>query len=220
MRPVELAAIMLQIQRKGCANVELVSPSHHLPGLLEAVAIAVEYGLELPIVYNTNGYESLEVLGLLAGIVDVYLPDLKYADSSVAAQYSDTPDYVERARQAILKMHRQVGNLVTDLQGRAVRGLIIRHLLLPQGLSGFPETLSWIRDNLPRTVRLSLMAQYSPLHRANNFPPLDRRLTPQEYDAAVDLTWDMGFENVFIQDIESQDEGIPDFALETPFEWT
>jgi len=127
---------------------------------------------------------------------------------------------VERARQAILKMHRQVGNLVTDLQGRAVRGLIIRHLLLPQGLSGFPETLSWIRDNLPRTVRLSLMAQYSPLHRANNFPPLDRRLTPQEYDAAVDLTWDMGFENVFIQDIESQDEGIPDFALETPFEWT
>jgi len=220
MRPVGLAARMLEIQRKGCSNVEPVSPGHHLPGLLEALAIAVEHGLELPIVYNSNGYESLEALDLLDGIVDVYLPDLKYADPSIAARYSDAPDYVKQAREAILKMHSQVGNLVTDLRGRAVRGIIIRHLVLPGGLSGTAETLVWIRDNLPRTVTLSLMAQYSPLHRSGDFPPLDRRLMPEEYEEAVDLAWDMGFENVFVQDIESREVGIPDFALESPFDWS
>ena len=123
--PRALASEMIRLQDQGCSNVEAVSPGHHLPGFLEALAIAVEQGLTLPVVYNTNGYESLEALELLDGIVDVYLPDLKYADSNAALEYSDAADYVERARSGGLRMHAQVGNLVVDMHGRAVRGLIL-----------------------------------------------------------------------------------------------
>ncbi len=217
--PRALASEMIRLQAQGCSNVEAVSPSHHLPGLLEALAIAVEGGLDLPLVYNTNGYESPDTLDLLDGIVDVYLPDLKYADEDAALKYSDAPDYVERARNAVLSMHAQVGNLVVDLPGRAVRGLLLRHLVLPHGASGTTETLRWIDRHLPSTVTVSLMAQYSPLHRSREFPPLNRRITPQEYDEAVDLAWDMGLENVFVQDLDSDEVGIPDFVSHQPFQW-
>jgi putative pyruvate formate lyase activating enzyme len=209
----------MDLQQRGCATLEPVSPSHHLPGLLEALALAREQGLQIPVVYNTNGYETSETLDLLDGIVDVYLPDLKYADPNRALLYSDVGDYVETARSAILEMHSQVGNLVVDVHGTAVRGLILRHLILPNGAAGTEATLNWIRDNLPITVTLSLMAQYSALHRSAEIPELNRKPSPQEYEDAIDLAWAMGFENVFIQDMDSSDAGIPDFTLESPFTW-
>ncbi len=217
--PPVIASEMLRLQKQGCATLEPVSPSHHLPGLLEALALAAEQGLEIPIVYNTNGYEAPETLGLLEGIVDVYLPDLKYADTLQALLYSDVGDYVQIARSAVLEMHSQVGNLVVDVHGTAVRGLILRHLILPNGAAGTEATLNWIRDNLPITVTLSLMAQYSPLHRTSEIPQLNGKLTPQEYEDAVDLAWSLGFQNVYVQDMDSSDAGIPDFTLENPFVW-
>ncbi len=217
--PGELALELLRLQKRGCSTIEPVSPTHHLPGLLNALARAAEQGLDLPLVYNTNGYESIETLELLDGIVDVYLPDLKYPSNSQALKYSDAEDYVETARGAILKMHSQVGDLVVDDRGTAVRGLILRHLILPGDASGTKETLLWVRDNLPITVTLSLMAQYVPLHRSKDFPPMDRMITSEEYDKAVDAAWVLGFENVFIQEVDSQESGIPDFTLTKPFNW-
>jgi putative pyruvate formate lyase activating enzyme len=216
---VDLAVKMLELQRAECSNIEPVSPSTHLPGLLESLALAVEKGLHLPVVYNTNGYETRETLDLLEGIVDVYVPDLKYSSASAAGAYSDAPDYVETSRAAVLQMHSQVGNLVVDMYGVAVRGLILRHLVLPGNIAGTAETLAWIRDNLPHTITISLMAQYAPLHRSSEFPPLDRKLTQQEYDQVVDMAWDMGFVNVFIQDMDSPLSGIPDFRDDQPFNW-
>ena len=219
MSPRDLATEMVRLQKQGCSTIEPVSPSHHLPGLLEALALAVEQGLDLPLVYNTNGYESRDVLNLLNGLVDVYLPDLKYADSAAAGTYSDAEDYVAIARSAILLMHSQVGNLVVDVTGRAVRGMILRHLVLPGNAAGTEDTLIWIRDNLPITVTISLMAQYSPQHKSRAFPELGRALTPEEYDGAVTAAWEMGFENVFIQDMGSSEVGIPNFGDDKPFHW-
>jgi putative pyruvate formate lyase activating enzyme len=219
LSPDELALEILRLQKIGCSTIEPVSPTHHLPGLLKALAIAAEQGLVLPVVYNTNGYESVQTLELLDGIVDIYLPDLKYASNDEALKYSDVPDYVEKARAAILKMHAQVGNLAVDVQGRALRGMILRHLVLPGEISGTRETLVWVRDNLPITVTLSLMAQYTPLHRGKHFPLLDRTITCQEYDRAVEKAWELGFENTFVQEMDSQEAGIPDFGLSEPFRW-
>jgi putative pyruvate formate lyase activating enzyme len=215
----ELSEKILGLQQAGCSNIEPVSPAHHLPGFLEALALATERDLALPVVFNTNGYESPEALDLLDGIVDIYLPDLKYASTAQALKYSDAADYVETARNAVLKMHSQVGNLVVDLNGRAVRGLILRHLILPCDVSGTFETLTWIRDHLPQSVTISLMAQYAPLHRSAQFPPLDRKISVDEYDSVLDLAWNMGLENVFVQDFEAQDVGIPDFNEKVPFAW-
>jgi putative pyruvate formate lyase activating enzyme len=214
-----LAQEMLSLQKQGCSNLEPVSPSHHLPGLLEALSQAIENGLQLPIVYNTNGYESPETLGLLDGIVDVYLPDLKYASEAEASRYSATDDYVETARAAILKMYSQVGKLVLDPERRAVRGIIIRHLVLPENIAGTRDTLLWLRDNLPLDVTLSLMAQYIPLHKSQDFPLLNRLLTTEEYEEVIDYAWSLGFENVFIQQMNSQEAGVPDFSLDQPFNW-
>ncbi|MBI5248798.1 MAG: radical SAM protein [Desulfomonile tiedjei] len=215
----ELASKILDLQNEGCCNIEPVSPGHHLPGLLAALAVASDQGLGLPIVYNTNGYETPEALDILDGIVDVYLPDLKYSSDEEAMRYSDAADYVATARSAILKMHSQVGDMVLDEDGRAVRGLILRLLVLPGNVSGTLENLTWIRENLPPSVTISLMAQYAPLHRASQDPLLNRRITEEEYDRILDFAWDMGFENAFIQDLESQESGIPDFRSVKPFEW-
>lgn len=217
--PREIARTMLRLRDQSCANIEPVSPTHHLPGLLEGLGMAVAGGLDLPVVYNTNGYETSETLELLEGIVDVYLPDLKYASDECASRYSDVGDYVEVARSAILKMHSQVGNLVVNLEGVAVRGVILRHLVLPGNLSGTKETLLWISENLPLTVTVSLMAQYLPLHRSGEFPGLNRTVTAEEYERAVDLAWDLGLVNVFVQDLAAQEVGVPDFRLGLPFDW-
>ena len=215
----ELASKIMELQSSGCSNIEPVSPTHHLPGLLDALAIASDRGLRLPVVYNTNGYETPETLEILDGIVDVFLPDLKYASEEEAMRYSDATDYVETARSAIIKMHAQVGDLLLDDDGRAVRGLVVRLLILPGNLSGTQKSLFWIRDNFSQSIAISIMAQYAPLHQARQHPLLNRTITQDEYDRVLDLAWDMGFENAFIQDLESQVSGIPDFRCETPFQW-
>ncbi|MEW6138209.1 MAG: radical SAM protein [Thermodesulfobacteriota bacterium] len=217
--PETLADCILDLQHQGCSTIEPVSPSHHLPGFLEALAIAVDRGMHLPVVYNSNGYESLDTLALLEGVVDVYLPDMKYADDRMARAYSEVDEYVRVSSSAIRAMHAQVGNLVVDTEGRGVRGLILRHLVLPENVAGTDRVLRWIAENLPKTVTLSLMAQYAPLHKAHEFPPLHRRITSDEYDRAVDLAWEMGFENAFVQDLESPDLGVPDFSRQDPFVW-
>ncbi|AFM27615.1 pyruvate formate lyase activating protein-like uncharacterized Fe-S protein [Desulfomonile tiedjei DSM 6799] len=219
IHPEALATAMLHLQEQGCANIEFVSPNHHLPGLLEALSIAFDRGLDLPIVYNTNGYEAPDILDLLEGVIDVYLPDLKYASEKLAGRYSDASEYPRVAREAILKMYAQVGDLQLDSDGRAIRGMILRHLILPGDISGTRETLTWIRDSLPRSVTVSLLAQYAPLHRAYEDLHLSRKITQEEYDRVLDLAWDMGLENAFIQDLDSQDMGIPDFRAEKPFIW-
>lgn len=214
-----LASKIMDLQAAGCANIEPVSPSHHLPGLLEAIALASSQGLELPIVYNTNGYETVETLEILDGIVDIFLPDLKYASEEQAMRYSDVPDYVKTARSAILEMYSQVGDLVLDEDGRATRGLILRLLVLPSDISGTRESLMWIRENLPSSITLSLMSQYTPMYAASQDSLLKRGITEKEYDEVLDMAWDMGFENAFVQELASQDSGIPDFLSDQPFEW-
>ena len=217
--PEELASKMIELQASGCGNIEPVSPTHYLPGLLEALAVAVERGLNLPVVYNTNGYENSETLDLLDGIVDIFLPDLKYASDEAALKYSDVPDYVENARSAIRKMYSQVGDLIVDEEGRATKGLILRLLVLPDDISGTRDNLRWIRENLPQTVTISLMSQYAPQYKASDYPSLDRRITQDEYDRVIDFAWDLGLENAYIQELESQDSGIPDFCSDRPFSW-
>jgi putative pyruvate formate lyase activating enzyme len=219
MLPEDLAAAMFDLQTQGCSTIEPVSPSHHLPGLLEALALAAEQGLHLPVVYNSNGYESPEVIELLDGVVDVYLPDIKYADAHASKRFSDVADYVEVARSAVLQMHAQVGDLVVNSEGIASRGIIIRLLVLPDDIARTEETLLWIQEHLPVTTSLSLMAQYTPLHRGREFPPLDRPITQEEYDRMVDFAWDLGFDQVFIQEMESRNIGVPDFQVDKPFIW-
>ncbi|MGC8657485.1 MAG: radical SAM protein [Desulfomonilaceae bacterium] len=214
-----LASEILRLQSQGALNIEPVSPTHQAHTFLEAFGLAVENGLNLPLVYNCGGYESLDVIKSLNGIVDIYLPDLKYADNSAAEKYSDCPDYVQHARSAIVEMYSQVGDLETDSEGNGQRGVIIRHLVLPNDISGSIDTLRWIKANLSENVTISLMAQYSPQYDALKFDELNRRINRSEYDRVVDACWDLGFENVFIQDFRSQDFGIPDFANDEPFRW-
>ncbi len=214
-----LASEIVGLQSQGALNIEPVSPTHQAHLFLEAFGLAVANGVNLPLVYNCGGYESLDVIKSLNGIVDIYLPDLKYADNSAAAKYSDCPDYVEHARAAIEEMYSQAGDLKMDAEGNALRGLIIRHLVLPNDISGSIDTLRWIKANLSVNVTISLMAQYSPQYEARRFNELNRRINRAEYDRAVDLCWELGFENVFIQDFQSQDLGLPDFSEDEPFRW-
>lgn len=215
----KLAEEMLKLQLEGASNIEPVSPTHQMHLFLEALGMAAQKGLNLPVVYNSGGYDSVEALKLLRGVVHVYMPDLKYADSRMAARYSDCPDYVEFARDAVKEMYDQVGELELDSEGRAIKGLIIRHLVLPDDISGTAKTMRWIRDNISSEVAISLMSQYSPMYDAVKYPELRRRITTSEYDRIVDLCWDLGLENVFIQEISSQDSCIPDFRNRDPFEW-
>ncbi|MDD3471555.1 MAG: radical SAM protein [Syntrophaceae bacterium] len=215
----ELAQEMIKLQKYGASNIEPVSPTHQMNVFLEALGIAAQRGLDLPVVYNSGGYDSLEALKLLRGVVHVYMPDLKYADSKMSAKYSDCDDYVEVARQAIKEMYDQVGELELDADGRAIKGLIIRHLVLPNSISGSEQTMLWIRNNLSPKVTISLMSQYSPMYDAIKYPELNRRIKASEYNKIVDYCWDLGLENVFVQDIRSQDSCIPDFRNDKPFSW-
>ncbi len=215
----QLADDMLKLQMCGASNIEPVSPTHQMHLFLEALGIASQKGLNLPVVYNSGGYDSVETLKLLRGVIHVYMPDLKYADSKMAAKYSDCEDYVEVARGAVKEMYDQVGELELDSEGRAVKGLIIRHLVLPDNISGTAETMRWIRDNISSQVVISLMSQYSPMYDALRSPELGRKITTSEYDRIVDLCWDLGLKNVFVQEISSQDSCIPDFRNRNPFEW-
>jgi putative pyruvate formate lyase activating enzyme len=199
--PPEVAAAMLRLQALGCHNINWVSPTHSLDAILAALVLAAQEGLRLPIVHNSNGYDAIEALRLLEGVVDIFMPDLKYADSAVAEELSLAPNYVESARAAIQEMHRQVGDLEIGDDGLARRGLLIRHLVLPQDLAGTEESLRWIALTLGPDTVVNLMAQYHPAHRAHEDRRLARRLTREEYRGAAEVARGVGLRRVMTQSL-------------------
>lgn len=216
MSPSELAARLVHFQATGCPTVGLVSPTHFLPGVREALVLARRSGLSVPVVWNSNGYESVPALRTLEGLVDIYLPDLKYADDAYAAEYSSAPGYVQASRAAVTEMHRQVGPLVVE-NGVARRGLCVRHLVLPNDISGTAECLAFLAD-LSRDITLSLMSQYNPLHRAGLYPLVSRRLRVPEYERAVETALSLGLHNTLIQDLDTSPDSLtPDFDRPNPF---
>lgn len=231
---------MLCLQEEGVHFIGWVSPSHVVPGLLKSLSLAREMGLKIPIIYNTNGYDALPTLKLLDGVVDIYLPDLKYAHSATAKKISHIQEYPEFSRQAVLEMYRQVGSLEIGEDGLAQRGLLVRHLLLPEDHAGTWETLCFIALELSPSVPLSLMSQYRPVHKAallaggtsshpqskssdlgSNFsaePLLNREINREEYERAITMARELGFENLYLQPLEATVHNLPDFNNpENPF---
>ena len=196
----KLASIMLILQDMGCHNINLVSPSHFVPQILMALEIAFENGLHIPIVYNTSGYDSLETIKLLDGIVDIYLPDMRYSDNRMAKAYSDAPDYVECNRVSVKEMHSQVGDLVMDEQAIAKKGLIIRLLVLPNDISGTAQTLKFIKEAISQNTYLSIMSQFYPTFKAYGFKELSRGVSKDEYKINVDEAHRLGLNNGWVQE--------------------
>ena len=192
VEPEEIADMMLSLQDRGCHNINLVSPSHVVAQIIAAVSKAAQQGLHLPLVYNTGGYDSLEALQLLDGIIDIYMPDMKYGDSGIARNYSKVRDYVAFNRSAVKEMHRQVGDLVIDEQGIARRGLLVRHLVLPANLAGTEKVFAFLAEEISGNTYLNLMDQYYPCYRADEYPLLARPLTTAEYDHALALAGEYG----------------------------
>jgi putative pyruvate formate lyase activating enzyme len=192
VEPEDLARMMLSLQSQGCHNINFVSPSHVVPQILAGLLIAAEAGLRLPLVYNTGGYDSLKTLALLDGVVDIYMPDMKYANAEVARRYSKISNYPAVNQAAVQEMHRQVGDLTMDGQGVAQRGLLVRHLVLPDDLAGTVEIVHFLRDEISSNTYINVMAQYRPCYRAHELPPLSRRITNQEYSEAVRLAQEAG----------------------------
>jgi len=210
-----LAENMLYLQDElGCHNINLVSPSHFVPQLARAVLAAVPMGLKIPLVYNTNSFDSVETLKELDGIISIYLPDLRYASDTWAEKFSQAPGYVAQAREAIKEMYRQVGELVVDEFGLAQRGLIVRHLILPNGLAGSEDSLAWLAGEISPMVTVSLMSQYLPLHRAQRIPLLARKISASEYEAVLKLLDKVGLENGWVQEMGASENYLPDFERE------
>jgi len=195
-----------------------VTPAHFTPQIIDVLARARRAGLGLPIVWNTNAYETPEALALLEGVVDVYLPDMKYGGDDEAWRLSRARDYVETAERAIRIMYDQVGDLQVDADGVARRGLIVRHLVLPDDLARTGTCLEFLAS-ISRNLRISLMGQYSPRHRAAEHPPLDRPLSSAEYERAIEIALALGLDEAWIQEPASRDAGLPDFERDEPFAW-
>ena len=196
VEPATIADMMLELQEDGCHNVNFVSPSHVVAQIVAAVAIAAKNGLRLPLVYNTGGYDSFEALQLLDGIVDIYMPDMKYGDPALARKYSKVRDYVAANRQAVKEMHRQVGDLVVDEQGIAQRGLLVRHLVLPDGIAGTEAVLEFLAEEVSPETYVNLMDQYRPCFRAHEHPELARRVTGAELEHAAQAARQAGLRRV------------------------
>lgn len=206
----ELADIMLRLQELGSNNINLVTPAPHVRMIVKAVPLARMRGLRIPIVYNTNAYEKVEALRLMEGLVDIYLPDLKYVSSAAAKKYSRREDYFSAAAAAVREMQRQCGVLQIDKNGIAKRGMIVRHLVLPGSVDEARGVLDFIRENLPLETHISLMSQYTPMFELQ--PPLNRRLLKREYKRAVDYALSLGFENIYTQSLSSASaEFTPEF---------
>ncbi len=193
----ELAMMMLDLQRRGCHNINLVTPSHQVPQILEGLLLAAEEGLSVPLVYNTSSYDDLDTLEILDGIVDIYLPDFKYADAAIALRYSKVESYPAIARAAIKEMHRQVRDLVLDPEGVAIRGVLVRHLVLPEGLAGTATIMRFLAEEISVDTYVNIMDQYRPCHRAFLYPPLDRKITRDEFDEAVRLAKASGLHRLY-----------------------
>ncbi len=194
--PTELAAMMLDLQTRGCHNINLVSPSHVVAQIIAAVDIAARNGLILPLVYNTGGYDSIEALRLLDGIIDIYMPDMKYSDAALAHRLSHVRDYVQVNRMAVREMHRQVGDLVLDEHGIAQRGLLVRHLVLPDNASGTDRVLEFLAKEISGNTYVNLMDQYRPCYRADEHPSLDRPITSAEFRRALRWAHDLELERL------------------------
>ncbi len=208
-----MAGMMLELQAKGVHAIGFVSPTHFVPQIVRALSIAIPQGLELPLIYNTNAYDSVEVLKLIGGIFDIYLPDLKYSDDDFGYKYSKVKSYAKISRAAVKEMHRQVGSdIVYGEDGLVKRGLIIRHLVLPNDIASSEETLRWIAKELDNRVTLSVMSQYYPTQKAVTTELLDRHIRESEYDKVLRLLDTFGFENGWAQEFESQDYYKPDFS--------
>jgi putative pyruvate formate lyase activating enzyme len=190
--PEQLAAVMLQLQNCGCHNINLVTPTHVVPVIIRALVMAVEKGLRIPLVYNCGGYESVRTLKLLEGIIDIYMPDIKYADNTIAGKYSGAKDYWDVVRPAIREMRRQVGNLITDEKGIARSGLLIRHLVLPNRLADSEKVLKFIADEISIDSYVNIMDQYHPAYKAWRIPELGRPIVRVEYEVVVGHAHELG----------------------------
>jgi putative pyruvate formate lyase activating enzyme len=188
----KLAGVMLHLAQLGCANINLVSPTHFVPQILAALHLALSQGLKLPLVYNTSGYELPETLALLEGVVDIYMPDIKYADDKLGELYSAAPDYAARTRVAVREMQRQVGDLAIDKRGLAYRGLLIRHLVMPGDVAGTAEVLHFIAREISPRAMVNIMAQYRPAHLAGRHPTLNQPVRQSEVRAAKELAKRLG----------------------------
>jgi putative pyruvate formate lyase activating enzyme len=214
-----LAERMLYLQNElHCHNINLVTPSHFVPQIVRAVLEAVPQGLRLPLVYNTSSYDSLKTLRELEGIISIYLADIRYASNELARKYSRSRHYVDSARAAIIEMQRQVGDLSLDADGIAQKGLIVRHLILPNRIAGSGESLRWLVEEVSPNVAVSIMSQYYPAHRARKYRELDRKITSSEYQEVVNLAQSLGIENGWIQGMDAPESYLPDFTVEKPFE--
>lgn len=207
-----LAEMMLELQVKGCHEIGLVSPTHFVPQIVRSLEIAASRGLTLPLIYNTNAYDSVEVLRLLDGIIDIYLPDLKYSDDEMGYQYSKIKEYPKHARAAIREMHRQVGStFVLGEDGLVKRGLIIRHLVLPNDIAGSKDSLKWVATELGPRMTLSIMSQYFPTHRAATTPLLDRKIRQGEYERVLATLDALAMEHGWAQEYEASEYYRPEF---------
>ncbi|MBE3586592.1 radical SAM protein [Desulfofundulus thermocisternus] len=193
----ELAGAMLELQEAGCHNINLVSPSHYVPQILEALYIAAGEGLKLPLVYNTGGYDALSTLKLLDGIVDIYMPDIKFGDDEIGERYTGAARYFTVARQAVKEMHRQVGDLEVDERGIAVRGLLVRHLVMPGDLSRTREVMKFLAEEISPYTFVNIMDQYYPAHEARRYPELSRRITREEFRRAVETARECGLRRIY-----------------------
>jgi putative pyruvate formate lyase activating enzyme len=228
-----LSELMLELQNKNCHNINFVSPTIWIPQIIKAASIAIKNGLKIPFVYNTGGYDNPGIIKMLDGIIDIYMPDIRYSRDSEADKYSSAKDYVKFNRKSIIEMYRQVGDLKLDRKrtnrngtrrnGVAVKGLLIRLLVLPNNIGGIKETLEFIKNELSANVYLSIMAQYHPEYKACSYPELSRRITSKEYYGVVNYAEKLGFTNGWIQDYislsEEEDLFIPDFKKKEVFKY-
>jgi len=198
----QLAAMMVSLQKQGCHNINFVTPSHVVPQILAALPQAIDNGLTVPLVYNTSGYDSVETLKLLDGIIDIYMPDFKFWRPESAKRFLKAADYPERAKAAIREMHRQVGELVIGSQGVATRGLLVRHLVMPAGLDETREIMNFLATEISTKTYVNVMEQYRPCGLARNYPPIDRSLTHEEYKEAVQLAKEAGLTRLDNRNLE------------------
>lgn len=209
----QLSSVFLSLQEKGAHNINLVTPVHFVIGIRKAIQAAKD--LRLPIIYNSNGYESLEGLSMMEGVSNVYLPDIKYFSPDISRKYSGAEDYFEKASRAVMEMYRQVGPAIFDSDGIIRNGLIIRHLILPGLSADSIKILEWIKKSLPEDVHISLMSQYTPYYKACDFPEINRHITRREYEKVLNCFYRLGFKHGYVQERSSAgEEYIPEFNLE------
>ena len=210
--PEAVADMMLKFQREGVQSVGLVTPSHYVPGALASISIAAEKGFNLPLIYNTNSWDNVETLKLLEGVIDIYLADLRYSDNKRALKYSFAENYVEISRAAVEEMFRQVGAFRGEAGRAEFGGLLVRALVLPNNLAEIWDTLCFVALELSKKIPLSLMSQYRPIYEAGNHPELDRFITDLEYNEALKMAKDLGFETIFTQELNPNRHLAPDFS--------